>query len=99
MPTPRVNRPSPSSTADVAAACATIAGWVRTVGQVTAVVTGRSHTWATAPIIDQTKGDCPCAMVHGWKWSLIQRLSKPARSASRACSSSSSGAYSSQERK
>ena len=99
MPTPRVKRPSPSSTADVAAACATIAGCVRTVGQVTAVVTGRSHTCATAPIIDHTNGDCPWALFHGWKWSLIQRLSKPARSASRACSRSWSGAYSSQERK
>jgi len=28
----------------VAAACATIAGWMRTVGQVTAVVTGRLQT-------------------------------------------------------
>ena len=83
----------------MAAACAITAGCVRTVGQVTAVVTGRSQTWEIAPIIDQTKGDCPCALVHGWKWSLIQRASNPAFSASRACSSSWSGEYSSQERK
>ena len=34
--------------------------------QVTAVVTGRSQTCETAPIIDQTNGDCPCASFHGW---------------------------------
>jgi hypothetical protein len=52
-----------------------------------------------APIIDQTKGDWPCASVHGWKWSLIQSASNPASSARLAWSSSWSGAYSSHERK
>ena len=69
----------------VAAACAMIAGWMRRVGHVTAVVTGRSQTCEIAPIIDQTKGLSPCSLVHGWKWSLIHRASKPASSASRAC--------------
>ncbi len=67
LPTPSVKRPS-SSTADVAAACATIAGWMRTVGHVTAVVTCiRSVAWATsAPIIDHTNGLSPWASFHGW---------------------------------
>jgi hypothetical protein len=38
-----------------------IAGWIRVVGQVTAVVTGRLVTWEIAPITDQTKLDCPCS--------------------------------------
>jgi hypothetical protein len=38
----------------VAAAWATIAGWIRTVGQVTAVVTSSRHACPIAPIIDQT---------------------------------------------
>jgi hypothetical protein len=41
----------------VAAAWAMTAGWIRNVGQVTAVVTGRSQTCASAPMIDQTNGD------------------------------------------
>ncbi|GMA18877.1 hypothetical protein GCM10025862_08980 [Arsenicicoccus piscis] len=61
-----------------------IAGWIRTVGQVTAVVMGRSHTWLMAPIADQTKADSPWASVQGWKWSLIHSASKPAAPASRA---------------
>jgi len=59
LPTPRQKGRSPSSTALVAAAWAMIAGWVRIVGQVTAVVTGRLHTCDSAPIIDQTKGLSP----------------------------------------
>jgi hypothetical protein len=51
----------------VAAACAMIAGWIRVVGQVTAMVTGRLVTWEMAPITDQTKLDCPCSSSHGWK--------------------------------
>ena len=39
VPTPSVNR-SGSRDAVVAAACATIAGWMRIVGHVTAVMTG-----------------------------------------------------------
>jgi hypothetical protein len=31
-----------------------IAGWIRTVGQVTAVVTGSSQTWEIAPMTDHT---------------------------------------------
>jgi hypothetical protein len=46
-------------TDDVAAACAMITGWMRIVGQVTAVMIGRSQTCEIAPIIDQTNGDSP----------------------------------------
>ena len=56
----------PSSTAEVAAAWAMTAGWMRVVGQVTAVVTGRSHTCEMAPIIDHTSGLWPCSSFHGW---------------------------------
>ena len=98
VPMPSTNRP-PSIRADVAAAWAMIAGWVRTVGQVTAVVTGSEQTWEIAPITDHTKGLWPCSSFHGWKWSLIQSASKPAFSAAVACSTSSSGEYSSQDRK
>ena len=98
MPTPRVNPPR-SITAEVAAACATIAGCVRTIGQVTAVVTGSSVTWLIAPITDHTNGLCPCSSFHGWKWSLIHRAWKPASSAARACSTSWAAVYSSQDRK
>ena len=65
MPTPRVNLPS-SWTAAVAAACAITAGWMRVVGQVTAVVTGSRQAWERAPIIPQTNGLCPCSSFHGW---------------------------------
>ena len=54
-PTPSTNRPF-NSTALVAAAWAMIAGWVRTVGQVTAVVTGNRQACEIAPIKDQTNG-------------------------------------------
>jgi hypothetical protein len=65
VPTPSRNRPS-SSTALVAAAWAMTAGWIRTVGQVTAVVTGSPHAWLSAPMADHTNGLCPCASTHGW---------------------------------
>ena len=55
VPTPSVNRPS-SRTALVAAAWAMITGWIRMVGQVTAVVIGSRQTCEIAPIIDQTNG-------------------------------------------
>ena len=83
----------------MAAAWAMIAGCVRTVGQVTAVVTGKEQTCETAPISDHTNGLWPCSSFHGWKWSEIHNASNPARSASCACSISSAGVYSSQERK
>ena len=35
--------------------CATTAGWILVVGQVTAVVTGRSVTCEIAPMTGQTK--------------------------------------------
>ena len=53
-------------TALVAAAWAMIAGWIRTVGQVTPVVTGRSVASASAPITDHTNALWPCSSFHGW---------------------------------
>jgi len=59
VPTPRKKRPS-SSNADVAAACATIAGWMRMSGQVTAVPSRiRSVAAPIAPITLQTNGLWP----------------------------------------
>ena len=55
------------SAADVAAAWAMIAGWIRMIGQVTPVPrTSRSVACATAPIVLQTNGLCPCASTQGW---------------------------------
>ena len=50
----------------VAAAWATIAGWMRTVGQVTPVVTGRLVASASAPMTDHTNGLWPCSSFQGW---------------------------------
>jgi hypothetical protein len=48
----------PNIKAVVAAACAITAGWIRTVGQVTAVVTGILEVAsASAPSTVQTNGD------------------------------------------
>ena len=98
LPTPSWKRPS-SITEAVAAAWATIAGWIRVVGQVTPVVTRMSVASDSAPITDQTNGLWPCSSIQGWKWSEIQRAWKPASSASFACRTSSAGPFSSQERK
>ena len=66
LPTPRANRPS-SSTDDVAAAWAITAGWMRTVGHVTAVVTCIPGVAAAiAPITDHTNALSPCSSFHGW---------------------------------
>ena len=66
LPSPRRKRPS-SSSAEVAAAWAMIAGWIRIVGQVTAVVTvAPSAARAIAPIADHTNGLWPCLSFHGW---------------------------------
>ncbi len=64
-PTPSRKRPF-VMTAEVAAACATTAGWIRTVGQVTAVSTGSDTASEIAPITDHTKGLSPCASFQGW---------------------------------
>ena len=67
--------------ADVAAACATIAGCVRIGGHVTPVPSRiRSVACAIPPITLQTNGLCPCASTQGWKWSLISANVKPASS-------------------
>ena len=77
VPTPRKKRPS-KSRAVVAAAWATIAGWVRRIGQVTPVPTRTVDVvWATPPRTDQTNGLWPCSSIQGWKWSEMDRKSKP----------------------
>ena len=84
----------------MAAAWAMIAGWMRIVGQVTAVVTFIAEVaWAIAPIVDHTNGLWPCLSFQGWKWSEIHRPSKPASSALTACATRSRGPHSSLERK
>ena len=86
-----MNRPSESSDS-VAAACATIAGWYRTVGHVTPVASPiESVPAAIAPSTDHAKGECPCESSHGWKWSLISTKSNPDASASCAWRTSSFG--------
>jgi hypothetical protein len=69
VPTPRKNRPGIIA-ATVAEACAMMAGWMRVVGHVTHVPSGRLRVaCATAPMTLQTNGLCPCASIQGWKWS------------------------------
>ena len=81
MPTPSEKRPGISCAA-VAAAWATIAGWIRWVGQVTPVISSRrSVRAAIAPSVPQTNGLSPCASTQGWKWSEIPAKENPAASA------------------
>src|SRR5215213_10796546 len=98
VPMPKEKRPF-SITLDVAAAWAMIAGWMRTVGQVTPVVTGSEVAWDSPPITLHTNGELPCSWFHGWKWSEIHNASKPAASAILACSISWLGPNSSQDKK
>ena len=51
----------------MAAAWATIAGWMRMVGQVTAVVTWSDVVAPMAPITLQTNGLSPWSSSQGWK--------------------------------
>lgn len=83
----------------VAAACAMIAGCIRMVGQVTAVLTGSDVASESAPITDHTNGLWPCSSFQGWKWSEIHSASNPASCARLAWSTSSFGPNCSQERK
>jgi len=52
--------------ATVAAAWAITAGWIRMIGQLTAVVTGNEVACAMAPMTDQTNGLWPCSSFQGW---------------------------------
>jgi hypothetical protein len=64
--TPRKKRPG-TIAALVAAAWATIAGWMRIVGQVTPVPRrSRSVAPAMPPVTLQTNGEWPCSSTHGW---------------------------------
>ena len=50
----------------VAAFWATTAGWYRTIGQVTYVISGmRSVAWAAAPSTLHAYGEWPCSSSHG----------------------------------
>src|SRR4029453_7723522 len=82
----------------VAAACATIAGWILISGNVTAVpMRIRLVTPAIAPNTDHTNGLLPCCDVHGWEWSEIVANEKPDSSAARARWTRSLGLCSSEE--
>ena len=96
VPTPNRNRPGIID-ATVAVAWAMIAGWIRPIGQVTPVPTSSDVSWASAPSTDHTNGLWPWRSIHGWKWSLIIRKSKPACSASLACAMRSFGLCSSED--
>jgi len=98
VPTPRKKRPGIIA-ATVAAAWATIAGWIRISGQVTPVpIRIVSVACAIPPSVDQTNGLWPCSLTHGWKWSEMSPNVKPARSAICAWRTSSFGGWSSEER-
>ena len=76
-----------------------IAGWMRKVGQVTAVVILSRVVAAIAPSTVQTNGDSPWLLIHGWKWSLTQTRSNPACSATWALLTSEVALSSSPDRK
>ena len=98
MPTPRKNRPGIRQ-ATVAAAWATIAGWIRISGHVTPVpIRKLSVCCAIAPSTDHTKGLWPWASIQGWMWSEIRPKPSPDSSAARACRTRSAGEFSSDER-
>jgi hypothetical protein len=65
LPTPNRKRPG-SRRAAVAAAWARMAGWIRKVGQVTAVVTLRLVVAAMPPMTDHTNGLWPWLSFQGW---------------------------------
>ena len=86
LPTPKRNRPSRSSDA-VAVAWARTAGWMRTVGHVTAGGdgdrrVGRRRWHRSRPT---RTGEWPCSSTQGWKWSEMSRSVHPAASARTAC--------------
>ena len=65
-PTPRVNRLS-EMICSVAAACAMIAGWYRTDGQVTPVARPSVVVRAAMALSTfQANGEWPCTSSHGW---------------------------------
>ncbi len=73
-------------------------GWMRMIGQVTPTVTSIDDVRsAIAPSTDQTKGECPWASSHGWKWSEMDAKSKPWSSAMPARSTRRRGGCSSLE--
>src|SRR5215211_3094026 len=97
VPTPRKKRPGIISVT-VAAAWATIAGWILISGHVTAVPIWISLVApAIAPKTDQTNGLLPCRDVHRCKWSEIVANEKPDSSAAHARRTRSFGLCSSEE--
>lgn len=98
VPTPRKKRPGIISVT-VAAAWATIAGWILISGHVTPVpIWIRLVAPAIAPNTDQTNELLPWRDVHGWKWSEIVANEKPDSSAAHARRTRSLGLCSSEER-
>ena len=86
-------------TAVVAAAWATIAGWMRIVGQVTPVpMRSCGAVAAMPPSTDQTNGLLPWTSSHGWKWSEAHTLLMPSSWAAAAKRTISVGPWSSLER-
>ncbi len=80
-PVPSASQIRPGANcSSVAAACATKAGCWRSIGQVTMPRVNALCT-ASAPAHTQLWPDCPCAVVHGWKWSEHIKASNPACSA------------------
>ena len=80
-PTPSQVRPGYMASR-VAAACATIAGWNRKLGQVTPGPRSPRVRSPTAVSTFHTKDACPCAGTHGWKWSAAMQPLNPCSSAS-----------------
>jgi hypothetical protein len=65
--------------AHVAAACATIVGWIRISGQVTPVPSRScSVSRAILPITLQTNALSPWRSIQGWKWSETSAKVNPA---------------------
>ncbi len=91
-PMPRMTRPG-ARQPRVANACATTPGWYRNVGVSTLVPTSTRSVLATsAPSQGSAAGACPPVCRQGWRWSLTNTESNPARSASTEKSISSRGA-------
>src|SRR4051794_35538259 len=90
-PLPRATQNRPGNIApSVATAWATIAGWYRCPGALTAPK-GRLVVAIAAPSHDQPKADCPCRALQGEKWSELIAAVKPTSSACRTASSSWTG--------
>jgi hypothetical protein len=89
LPSATQNRPG-NIAPSVAIAWATIAGWYRCPGALTAP-NGRDVVASAAPSHDQANPECPCWEFQGAKWSEHIAAVKPTSSACRTASSSWAG--------